>query len=177
VIDGGLPADYLPLASGRGPRYRVSAVGAAVARHQPVAGMRCTSPHPSGYGIHLELYAARLVVPLPAGIGIAPPLRRTGAYVAGGACAYPLRTYEPTGVFVIDPDLHAASLGRLFAVWGQPLSRRRVAGFTGIVSAFVDGRRWRGGPGTVPLHRHAEIVLEIDGLVPPHRTYLFAHGL
>jgi hypothetical protein len=47
---------------------------------------------------HVELFARRLVVVVPAGIGIAPPHRAERGHVHGGRCAYPLRTREPTGV-------------------------------------------------------------------------------
>ena len=142
-----------------------------------MAGMAAAAGH--HYGIHLELYAARLVVPVPAGIGIAPPQRRRGAYVLGGACVYPLRTYEPTGVVVVDgrAGSPAPTLGALFAIWGQPLSRGRLAGFRGPVSAYLGGVRWSGPPGAIRLTRHAEIVLEVGKAVPPHRTYLFPPGL
>lgn len=134
--------------------------------------MRCALHHAASYGIHVELYARGLVVPLPAGIGIAPPQRRSGAYVRGGACSYPLRTYEPTGVVVVDEG-HTHTLGALFAVWGQPLSAARLAGFRGPLSAYLDGRRWRADPAAIPLRRHAEIVLEVGPHVPPHSTYRF----
>ncbi len=131
------------------------------------------------YGIHLELYATRLVIPVPAGIGVAPPQHRRGAYVLGGACVYPLRTYEPTGLVVVDHRAASAvpTLGVLFAIWGQPLSRGRLAGFRGPVRAYLGGVRWSGPPGAIPLTRHAEIVLEVGGAIPPHRTYLFPPGL
>jgi hypothetical protein len=82
-----LPADYLPLPAGRTPPYRLRPLSPAVARRAPIAGMRCTSAHRPSYGIHLELYAHRLVLPVPAGIGVAPPQRRHGVYVVGGACS------------------------------------------------------------------------------------------
>ena len=69
------------------------------------------------------------------------------------------------------------TLGDLFDVWGQPLSHTRMAGFRGRVRAFVGGRRWNRGPRAIPLARHAQIVLEVGGYVPPHRTYLFPPGL
>jgi hypothetical protein len=174
-----LAPDQLPIPAGRGPRYRLPAVSAAVARRAPVAGVRCSTTHPSAYGVHLELYAHRLVLPVSAGIGVAPPQRRRGAYVLGGACSYPLRTFEPTGVIVINAVAQgpAPVLGSLFAVWGQPLSSGRLAGFRGPVAAFVGGRRWSGSPGSIPLRRHAEIVLQIGGELPPHPTYLFPPGL
>jgi hypothetical protein len=145
--------------------------------------LRCTNATGHSYGIHLELYAKGLVVTVPAGIGVAPPQRRAGAYVRGGACVYPLRTIEPTGVVVVDRGAasgagrRAPSLGTLFAVWGQPLSPTRLAGFRGTVRAFVRGRGWRESPARIPLTRHAEIVLEVGGAVPPHPAYLFPAGL
>ncbi len=76
--------------------------------------------------------------------------------------------------------MHTATtptLGALFAIWGQPLSDTRVASFGGRVGAFVGGRRWRGDPRSIPLERHAEIVLEVDGYIPPHPKYTFPPGL
>jgi hypothetical protein len=68
-------------------------------------------------------------------------------------------------------------LGVLFAVWGQRLAARRLLSFRGRVLGFVDGRRWRGPLAEIPLRRHAEIVLEVDGEVTPHPSYDFAPGL
>ena len=137
--------------------------------------MRCEQQGPALHGVHLELFAAKRVVLIPSGIGIAPPLSREGARVRSGRCSYPLRTHEPTGVIAVAaPGL---TLGDLFALWGQPLSRTRMAGFKGDVHAFVAGRRWRGAPKAISLSHHAQIVLEVGGYVPPHRTYLFPPGL
>jgi hypothetical protein len=125
---------------------------------------------------HLEIFARRRVVAIPSGIGVAPPLRREGAYVRGGRCVYPVRTREPTGLLELDAGgpIH---LGDLFAIWGQPLSTTRLAGFTAPsghrVSAFVAGRPWRGDPRAIPLTRHAVVVLEVGGFVAPHRSYRF----
>jgi hypothetical protein len=99
-----------------------------------------------------------------------------GAYVRGGRCSYRVRAREPTGVIEVEPGSRLA-LGDLFSVWGQPLSRRRLAGFRGPVEAFVAGRRWAGDPRAIPLTRHAQIVLEVGGHVPPHARYRFPPGL
>jgi hypothetical protein len=117
--------------------------------------------------VHLELFAQRRVVLIPPGIGVAPPRTRTGAYVRGGRCSYPLRTREPTGVIEVRVRPRAMTLGQFFAIWGQPLRGR----------AYVDGRRWRGDPRRIPLGRHAQIVLEVGGYVRPHARYGFPPGL
>jgi hypothetical protein len=127
--------------------------------------------------VHLELFAARRVVLVPPGIGIAPPRTRDGAYVRGGRCSYPVRTREPTGVVEVETNGRPKTLGDLFAVWGQPLSRRRMAGFSGSVSAYVGGRHWRADPRAIPLRRHSQIVLELGGYVKPHAAYQFPPGL
>jgi hypothetical protein len=148
-----------------------------VARQAPIAGLRCVRHHPPQYGVHVELFARRRVVPVPAGIGVAPPLERRGVYVLGGACSYPLRTLEPTGVVRVDRGLPAPALGALFAIWGQRLSATRLAGFSGRLAAFVGGHRWRGSPRSIRLRPDAEIVLEIGGQLPPHPVYRFPPGL
>jgi hypothetical protein len=34
----------------------------------------------------------------------------------------------------------------------------------------------RGEPRAIPLARHAQIVLEVGGSIPPHRVFLFGPG-
>jgi hypothetical protein len=162
---------------GPGPRHRPLSLGRRAARAQPIRGLRCAPDkrHPARYGVHLELFAAARVVLIPPGIGIAPPRSRSGAYVSGGRCSYPLRTREPTGV--VEVSATGLTLGNLFAVWGQPLSRRRMARFHGRVRAYLDGRPWPGAPGAIPLRRHAQIVLEVGTHVRPHSKYRFRPGL
>jgi hypothetical protein len=129
------------------------------------------------YGVHLELFAARRVVLIPPGVGIAPPRKRAGAYVRTGRCSYPLRTREPTGVIEVRSTERSPTLGRFFAVWGQPLGQDAMAGFRGRVRAYVNGRPWRADLRAIPLARHAQIVLEVGGHVRPHAGYRFPPGL
>ena len=165
-------AGPVPSPIGVGARYHPAA-GTV-----PVAGLRCTSAERPWFGAHLELFAHRQVVIVPAGIGIAPPLRSQGAYVLGGSCSYPLRTREPTGVVEVERGA-SPTLGQLFEVWGQPLSKTRLVGFSSRapILAFVDGRRFEGDPRAIRLRPHAEIVLELGGYVPPHSAFLFRKGL
>jgi hypothetical protein len=109
---------------------------------------------------HVELFANKLVLLLPKGIG------------TGHGCSYAARTTQPTGVIEFDPAARP-TLGDLFDVWGQPLSARGFAGFHGTVSAWVGGKRWHGDVRSIPLRRHAEIVVEVGGYIPPHTFFLF----
>jgi hypothetical protein len=169
---------------GTGSAFRPAAIGNPLAvGGAPVAGLRCSTPSGRSYGTHIELFASDRGIAVPAGIGIAPPQRRHGAVVVGGRCSYPLRTTDPTGVIEVDrPGLAGEpTVGKLFQIWGQPLSPRRLASFraeagAGVV-AFVDGRPWRRDPRAIPLRRHAQIVLELGPRVTPHPSYTFPPGL
>ncbi len=163
-----LPPDVKPWPIGVGPGFRPAAAPAAVLRGQPVGRFRCAPDGGRRFGAHLELFVHRRVLLVPAGVGVA----------RGGRCSYPLRTREPTGVIEIRRGTRA-TVGDLFRLWGQPLGPRRIAGFRSPAPllAFVGGRRWQGEPREIPLTRHAQIVLELGGYVPPHPRYLFADGL
>jgi len=172
-----LRPDQRPVRIGRGPGYELRAISSAVAQRAQVNGLRCAATERGGaFGVHLELFARRRVLIVPAGIGIAPPQHRRGTYVLGGSCSYPIRTVDPTGVIVVDRGTSAV-LGTFFAVWGQPLSRSELAGFRGTVVAFVGGRRWLADPAHIPMQRHSEIVLEVGGSLLPHPSYRFPPGL
>jgi hypothetical protein len=155
--------------------------GASASSGASVGRLACARTGERRLGAHVELFAHRRVVIVPAGIGMAPPLQARGAYVRAARCSYPVRTREPTGLLELDPRAGPFTLGDLFAIWGQPLSATRLAGFRALpgtsVAAYLDGRPWPGDPRTMPLRHHAVIVLEIAGHVPPHATYRFPSGL
>jgi len=155
------------------PEYRLSATSPAVRAAKPVGAFTCSQSSPLRFRVHLELFARKLVLLVPAGVGVAPPVRKDHGRVTEARCLYPLRTREPTGVIEV-ASAGAPRLGDVFRVWGQPLTPRRIAGFTRQpVLAFVNGKRYSGDPRSIPLRRHDEIVLEIGGYVPPHTSYLF----
>jgi len=162
----------IPVTAGRGARYRPPAGAHDAARAAP-----CAALGPGVYGVHLELFAAGRVVVVPAGIGVRPPLLRDGAEVRGGRCVLRLRTLEPTGLIAVGAGAGTPTLGTLFAVWGQPLSPARMAGFVGRVRAWLGGGRWHGDPAAIPLRRHAQVVVEV-GIppIPPHSRSGFPPG-
>ena len=169
----GIPRQLLRQARpiGIGRRFHPPATGQVIAPCQRSLGRR--------FGVHVEVFAANRVVLLPAGIGTLPPRSWSGGRVTSAHCYGGLVTLDPTGVVYVRKGANL-SLSALFRAWGQPLSRSRLTSFAarpgrGVV-IFVDGRRWRGRPGSVPLARHAEIVAEVGPLVPPHASYVFPRG-
>ena len=109
---------------------------------------------------HVELFLRGDIVVVPAGIGIRGG-RRDGAYVRG-RCRATLWTEEPTGLVLMTRQ---STLGELFATWRRPLPRAR---------AWLNGRRWRGRLGRLPLHDGAQVVVQ-EGLplAPVHGAYTF----
>lgn len=156
---------------GAGPRFHPPATGPVGGTCKPRLGAR--------FGAHVEVFAANRVVLLPAGIGTAQPRAWSGGRLSSARCYGDLVTLDPTGLVYVRSG-REVSLSALFRAWGQPLSPTRLASFDATggrhVVVFVDGRRWRGRPGSVPLSRHAEIVAEVGPLVPPHTSYSFPSG-
>jgi hypothetical protein len=125
--------------------------------------------------VHVELFADRRVIVLPSGIGVASPLRKTGATVVPDGCVYPVRTLAPDGVVEVQTG-RTLTLADVFRVWGEPLAGGRLVSFSGAVRAYVDGRRVHGPVGAVRLVRHAQIVLELGAYLAPHPFFLFPGG-
>lgn len=157
ILLAGLPPSVHPWPIGVGARYHPTA---PLRDGRPVGALRCDA-RPARFDVHVELFAARRVVIVPPGIGRGPH------------CAYPVSTSAPTGVVHVRA---AATLGDVFRVWGRALGSNRLLSFRGRVLAFVGGRRVGGDPRTIRLTRHAQIVLEVGGYLPPHPSYLFPKG-
>lgn len=152
----------VPTPIGAGPRYRPPAHSGS--------GFACAqAPLRVGARVHLELFAHERVVIVPAGIGLRGARSRLGRVVTA-ACRGRAWTLDPSGVVRYESP---ATLGAVFAVWGQPLGPTRLASFRGPVSAWVNGVRQRGDPRTLLLRDRDEIVLEIRGHVPPHASFRF----
>ncbi|HEX7312181.1 MAG TPA: hypothetical protein VF232_13490 [Gaiellaceae bacterium] len=145
----------MPTPIGRGPAFMPPPVGPL----RPPAEKCVPGVLRGETRIHLELFARRRVVVIPASIGVRP------------RCRYPLRTLAPTGV--VEVDRAGQMLRDFFAVWRMPLSQHRVLSFRGKVTAFVAGKRWTGDVDGIPLTDHAQIVVEVGGYIRPHSFYLF----
>ncbi len=154
-----------PWPIGPGPRYVPPPRPAAVAAGRPVGTLRSAAPG-AAFRIHLELFANRKVIVVPAGIGVTGPGR-----------VYPVRTLAPGGIVEVARG-STLRLADIFKVWGQPLGGHRLASFISAlpVRVYVDGRLVHAAAGSIPLTPHAEIVVELGAYLAPHSFFLFAGG-
>jgi len=162
---GGVPKaqGVFPVAIGAGPAF---APPAGVTAEPCAAG-----PVQGRSRAHVELFAKRQAVLIPAGIGLHAPRRDENGRIDAARCRARVRTLEPTGV--VDFDAEGLTVADLFSVWGQRLGDRRLLSFTGEVAAFVAGERVQRRPADVPLTDGAQIVIEIGGYVEPHASFAF----
>ena len=124
----------------------------------------------SRIGVHVELFAANRVVLIAGGIGTRPPREVLGGADLRRPLLRRLVTLEPTGVVLVRPRERDCCC-RTCSVPGASRCRRRgLRRFRRLpgtrVAVFVNGRRWHGSPGSVPLTRHSEIVLEVGPARP-----------
>jgi hypothetical protein len=155
-----LAAALVPTPIGAGPRY-----------HPPAAahGVCLAGPLRRASRVHVELFAHGRVVIVPAAVGLRRPRLVLGRVVAA-RCRMRVWTLDPSGVVFFD---RAGTLGGLFAVWGRALAPTRLAVFRGTVRLYRNGVRVRADPRPVVLRDGDELVLEVGGYVPPHRSYRF----
>jgi hypothetical protein len=156
---------------GTGPRFALPVSGPVTGACQRSLGPRV--------GVHVEVFAANRVLLLPAGIGARQPWAKLDSRITSARCYGALVTLDPTGLVLVRPGA-GLTLADLFRSWGEPLSRTRLTSFSAAagtqVAVFVNGRRLNAAPSSVPLTRHAEIVLEVGPHVPPHSSYAFPLG-
>jgi hypothetical protein len=157
-----VPPPVHPWPIGAGPRYHPTAANQAVLNGSSVGKMKCANGR--RFAVHIELFAARQVMIVPPGIGVA----RSG-------CTYPLRTNAPTGVVEVLAGSRY-TLRDLFGVWGRRFDATHLLSFRSRVSLFVGGKRRTGDPRQLVLTKHSQIVIEVGGYVAPHPSYLFPRG-
>jgi hypothetical protein len=133
---------------------------------QTVNGIACDTATPVQHiHAHLTLIADGTQRAIPLAIGVNNPFIVQNFVVAGG-CFYWLHTHDATGIIHVEaPVTTTFNLGQLFAIWGQPLSRTNVGGFSGTVTAFVDSTKYDDDLGAIDFQAHRQITL-IVGTVP-----------
>jgi hypothetical protein len=136
----------------------------ATAMGQPVNGISCDAQE--GARIHIHQHLVILdhgkEVPIPENVGQRPERR----------CLYWLHTHTPDGIIHIEaPKDRSFTLGDFFAVWGQPISKTRVASAKAAakypLKVWVNGKPYKGDPAKIKLEAHTDIVIEAG---PPFPT-------
>ncbi len=138
---------------------------------QPVDGIPCETTEQVALHIHshLALFLNGTQVQIPPFIGMSP----TGT----GGCLYWIHTHDSSGIIHVEagdvsaPNGGPFTLGMLFDIWGQPLTREQIGPFSGPVTAFVNGVPYAGTLPAIPLRAHQNITLEVGSPVVPPRNY------
>jgi hypothetical protein len=147
-----------------------------------IDGVQCQTQEQVVYHIHahLAIFANGQPRTVPLGIGIPnPQIDNSGGspFVVSGTCFYWLHSHDTTGIMHVEsPDQRVYTLGNWFDIWGAKLSASQVGSDTGTVTAYVNGKRYAGDPGQIPLTAHAVIQLDVGTDVAP-RPYTFAANL
>jgi hypothetical protein len=132
------------------------------ANGQTIGGISCDAQE--GQRIHIHQHLVLLdhgkPVAIPANIGIP----------AGKRCIYWVHTHTPDGIIHIEAPLNRSfTLGDFFLIWGQPLTRARVATAKApkgqSLRVWVGGKPYKGDPRKIPLLAHADIVIQAG---PPY---------
>jgi hypothetical protein len=141
-----------------------------------VDGIQCQPLRQFAYRVyvHLQVYVSGHARAVPGGIGMVDPTAsasRRGLIFSPQTCYYWLHTRAADGLVQVEsPKDRVYTLGDFFKVWDQPLGRDRVAASAGRVTAIVDGKRWTGNPGLIPLREHDSIELAVGRPVPAFRA-------
>ena len=142
---------------------------------QPISGLSCISAMgPYHRHAHVSLFVKGEQIAIPVGIGITNPVVANG-YINFDRtkCFYEVHTHDASGIIHLHPNpgqARALTLGQLFDLWGQPLTRQNVAGQTGRVVVYVDQQRYDGDLRAIVLDEHTLVSLQVGSpLVAPPR--------
>lgn len=128
----------------------------------PVDGIRCEGMEGTALHIHQHLTIADHGRPVPVPEDVGRPL--------AAQCFYWLHTHTPDGIIHVEaPVARGFTLGQFFAVWGEPLSRTRIASAKlrpgEHLAIWINGSRYEGDPRAIPLFQHSDITIEVG---PPY---------
>jgi len=149
-----------------------------------VDGIQCAPIEQLAYHIHahLQVYVDGQPRELPPAIGLVGPVSQqsaNGPFYGAQRCYYWLHVHTGDGVIHIEsPTARIYTLGDFFDEWRQPLSRTQVAGASGPVTAYINGRKWAKSPRDIPLVPHAAVQLDVGKpIVPFHGISWAGTGL
>lgn len=149
-----------------------------------VDGIQCAPIEQLSYHIHahLQVYVNGQPRQLPGAIGLVDPVAQqtpNGPFYGAQRCYYWLHTHADDGIIHIEsPTPQTYTLGEFFDEWGQPLTADKVGLAQGVVTAFVNGKRWTKSPREIPLKEQAVIQLDLDTpLTRPQAVSFGSQGL
>lgn len=135
---------------------------ATVPAGQPVDGIRCEQMEGSVLHIHQHLAVLDHGRPVPIPEDLGRPLI--------GQCLYWIHTHTPDGIIHVEsPTFRSFTLGNVFDIWGEPLTKTDVAGAkpkkNERIVTWVDGTRYTGDPRRIDLVQHLDVTIEVG---PPY---------
>ncbi len=158
----------IPIAIGQTIGASTFAAGdsAAGGQGQTVQGIACDGSVPIQHiHAHLTIIANGVQRAIPLAVG-AVGTEVISNFVVDARCFYWLHTHDATGIVHVEAPLSTPfTMGELFAIWGEPLTRSNVTGFQGPVVAFVDSTRFDGDLSTLAFQERQQITL-IVGTIP-----------
>jgi hypothetical protein len=177
---GALGPEGIPL-----PHAPLLASNASASTGATVDGIQCNTNEQTIFHVHthLTIFVNGHPRQLPYGIGIAPPRQVSqtsrGPFVQAGACFYWLHTHAADGIIHIESPIHRAyTLGNFFDIWRQPLGPDEVGPVKGKVTAFYDGKVYKGNPRNIPLGDHTRLQLDVGTpLIAPETISFAGSGL
>ncbi len=162
------------------PKAPVLAPVSSIHPGEVVDGIHCDASEQVIFHVHthLTIFVDGKARAVPYGIGITPPRQvdqtSVGPFVTGGSCFYWLHTHAQDGIIHIEsPVQRRYTLGDFFAIWHQPLTQNQVGPAKGPVTAFYDGKLYRGNPSTMPVGDHVQIQLDVGRplVTPEHISF------
>ena len=132
-----------------------------------INGINCSASEAYHIHAHLSIIREGQALAVPANIGI--PAK----------CTYEIHTHDKTGEIHLEaPVAKRFTLGNLFAVWGQPLSRTNIAGLTGapVVVYVTDGVNtfeYTGDLAELELTSHRLVTIQIGKAIQAIPTVLW----
>jgi hypothetical protein len=135
-----------------------------------IDGVNCLVTEDYHIHAHLSIIKDGQALAIPAHIGL-------------DGCAYELHTHDASGVIHVETSAYRpVTLGQFFSVWGQSLTKKNVAGFSGLpVKVYVsDGsslNEYTDDPAGLVLSNHLAITLVLGTAPQQIPNYTWANGL
>ncbi|MGN6388057.1 MAG: hypothetical protein ACTHL1_00970 [Burkholderiaceae bacterium] len=142
---------------------------------QTIDGLAC-APMNETYHVHahVSIFNNRAQYAFPQNVGIVA----NSVTNPGNGCDYPLHVHDNTGVIHAEAEAYRRlTLGQLFKIWGQPLSRTQVADSPAgaPISFFIndggDVREYMGDPANIEMLSRRAVTIQIGTPLTQIQTY------